>query len=89
MQNKTDYMQHLESLGLMEGRPGAQQMNSNVAEVFNALHHVMAGGEARITIEQAGNSAIVEELETKQKEAMKRWGFLTRFKNSLCGILPP
>ena len=78
MQNNIDYMQRLETLGLMEGRPGAQQLNPQVTEVVNALHHVLAGGEAKVTIAKEGNPGIVEELGSKRSEAIKERNFLKK-----------
>jgi|GEM_PF-1757181 len=71
-QNNVDYMQRLEALGLMEGIPGDQKINANVTVLFNALHHVLAGGEVKVTIEKEGNPAIVAELENKQNETLKK-----------------
>lgn len=83
MQNNVDYMQSLETLGLMEGRPGAQQLNPNVTEVVNALHHVLAGGEAKVTIAKEGNPDIVEELGDKQREAVKKKNFIQQLTLTL------
>ncbi len=81
VQNSTDYMQDLDALGLMEGRPGAQQLNPNVSEVINALHHVLAGGEAKVTIAKEGNPAIVEELGNKRSEAIRVHNYLRKNKD--------
>ena len=77
-QNNVDYMQRLVALGLMEGIPGDQKINANVTELFNALHHVLAGGEVKVTIEKEGNPAIVAELENKQTESLKKKNFFKK-----------
>ena len=77
-QNNVDYMQRLEALGLMEGIPGDQKINANVTSLFNALHHVLAGGEVKVTIEKEGNPAIVAELENKQTESLKKKNFFKK-----------
>lgn len=82
-QNNVDYMQRLEALGLMEGIPGDQKINANVTVLFNALHHVLAGGEVKVTIEKEGNPAIVAELENKQTESLKKKNF---FKLNFCRL---
>lgn len=82
-QNNVDYMQRLEALGLMEGIPGDQKINANVTVLFNALHHVLAGGEVKVTIEKEGNPAIVAELENKQRESLKKKNF---FKLNFSGL---
>ena len=88
MQNNIDYVQNLEALGFMEGRPGAQEMNANVAELVHALHHVLAGGVVKVNIEKAGNAGIVEELGNKQKKAVKERNFFQKLGSRLMSAVP-
>ena len=67
--NAYAYQMRLLQLGAVEGALGSLAINPDLKPVIEALHHVLAGGTVEITITQAGNRAIVEELNRRVERA--------------------
>lgn len=67
--NAYAYQMRLLQLGAIEGALGDLAINPDLKPVIDALHHVLAGGTVEITIAQAGNRDIVEELNRRVERA--------------------
>ena len=64
-----DYLELLETYGLLDGEPGQERVPDSVREVLNALHHVLAGGNVSVDVRTDGASSIVDELDTALTDA--------------------
>ena len=49
-------------LGAIEGTVGSQGLESNVDDLVRAMHHVLAGGTVTVTVNTAGTTEVVDEL---------------------------
>ena len=67
--NAYAYQMRLLQLGAVEGALGNLAINPDLRPVIEALHHVLAGGIVEITIAQAGNRDLVEELNRRVERA--------------------
>jgi hypothetical protein len=64
-----DYLYRTIDLGIMEGRLGEMEFTSEVIPLIEALHHVLAGGAAKVEIAQPGEASLVAELNEKLDRA--------------------
>ena len=56
------YLMMLEN-GLLEGDPGKQKAPKEILVLIDAIHQVLAGGEAKVEIQTPGDPEIVAALE--------------------------
>ena len=64
------YISNLESLGLLAGEPGGQQLAAETREVLTALHHVLAGGQVDVQVVSPGTASVVEDLDGQLDQAL-------------------
>ena len=57
------YFKRVIDLGPIDGGLGEHALREDVRELVTALHHVLAGGTAKVDIEQRGSMDIFNELE--------------------------
>lgn len=65
------YMMRMLDLGVLEGALGEMEMAPQVKELFEAMHHVVAGGDVKLEIVRRGNPDIVGELNRRLSEGMR------------------
>ncbi|SRR5712692_9069529 len=74
-----DYLTRLLDLGALEGSSlGTMDVNERVKPLFNAIHHVLAGGEVKITIPKKGTKSTVDKLDKLQRQARKEANAINR-----------
>jgi hypothetical protein len=64
-----EYMMRLIDLGVFEGAVGDMKLTAQVAEVVEALHQVLSGGEVTIETKHRGNPDILNELRRRLEAA--------------------
>jgi hypothetical protein len=63
------YLEQLNDLGLIEGAIGKMDVTAAAKPLIDALHHVLAGGSATVTITTAGNAQKVADLDKTLQQA--------------------
>lgn len=61
-QGNYEYLMRILELGALEGPLGEMRPNEALRPIFEALHHVMAGGEVDVKVTRRGNPDIVNDL---------------------------
>lgn len=56
--------------GAFEGNPGSLQVASEIMPILEALHHVLAGGTASVTVQTNGAANVVQSLEDAFEASM-------------------
>jgi hypothetical protein len=65
------YMIRLLQLGAMEGALGELDLNPSLKRLTEALHQVVAGGQVEVKLVEAGESHVVQELNSRLEQAIK------------------
>ena len=66
-----DYAYRWLDLGAIEGPVGNMQLSPELIAIMEAIHHVLAGGEAVVEIKEAGAAPIVEELDSMLNDMLE------------------
>jgi hypothetical protein len=72
------YMIRLLQLGAMEGTLGDLDLNPSLKKLIEAIHQVVAGGEAEVKLVEAGESQVVQELNSRLEQAIKDGNSINR-----------
>jgi hypothetical protein len=66
-----DYLYRWVELGMLEGSLGNMRFSPEIAEIMEAVHHVLAGGRVEVEIQEPGAAPIVEELESMLQQSLR------------------
>jgi hypothetical protein len=64
-----EYLMRVQQLGAMEGGEGGYSLQPQLRPLVEAIHHVLAGGEAEVKVTHRGNPDIVNELNRRAEQA--------------------
>jgi hypothetical protein len=65
-----EYFRRLLEVGALQGRIGEMRPIPELEPLIAAIHHVIAGGQVKVDLVRAGNSALVGELAQRVESAM-------------------
>ncbi len=68
--NAIDYLRRLHDLGAVEESNGQVVISAEIRPIIDALHHVLAGGKATVSVEQEGTPLLVNEIETMLQQTL-------------------
>lgn len=65
------YLLRLLQFGALEGALGEMDISPVLKPVFEVMHHVLAGGQVEITLVEAGDPRVVQDLNTRLQRAIE------------------
>jgi hypothetical protein len=66
-----EYMMRLLDVGLLDGPLGHMKPNPRVAPLFDALHHVLAGGSVEVNVTSPGSPDVYNDLNRRAAAGIK------------------